>query len=416
MRNIPLAILFVFLFHLGPATAVMAQNTMSPYSLFGPGEIQSKGFGRNMGMGRAGIALKTDILMNNLNPASYTGIDSLHFIFEMGINGKFSDFQSKGEKISGFNANLQYLAIGFRITDWWMNSFGLTPFSSVGYNIYSQKYVEGTNMKYSSSFSGSGGISLVYWANAFRITKNLSLGVNTSFLFGPLTQDEYIYHPDLNASYYISRSDYIRTLYFDYGLQYTFKAGNLDFGAGLIYANRQSLFSSYSTSVQNSSLVTIDMEEGSTGRREMPETAGIGLMMSKPGKYLFALDCQYQKWGGLVYPNMPGKFVDAYNFAAGAELKPWEPSVSNKFFMDWLYRFGANYYSSYLKMGGEVIDRTGISFGFGIPLTNRISALNISFEAGKYGTTRRSLIRERYLLVHANMCINEYWFTKRKYY
>jgi RAB protein geranylgeranyltransferase component A len=36
-----------------------SQNTVSPYSIFGAGELQHKGFGRSQAMGGAGIALRS---------------------------------------------------------------------------------------------------------------------------------------------------------------------------------------------------------------------------------------------------------------------------------------------------------------------------------------------------------------------
>ncbi len=416
MKYTRIAFRFLFLVLISLAETLNAQNTVSPYSIFGPGEIQPKGFGRSIGMGRAGIALKSDIQLNNLNPASYTGIDSLHFIFEVGIDGKFSQFESKGKKSSGFNANMQYIACGFPVTRWWANSFGISPYSSIGYNITTQNYIEGSDLKYISQFKGSGGITLGYWANAFRITKNLSVGVNSSFIFGPLTQEEYIYQSDLNASYIITKNDYLHSFYFDYGLQYMFRIKKLDFGAGITYANRQSLVSGYNMTVQDGNLTSIDSEEGKKGKRDIPETAGVGLMISKPERFTLAFDYQLQKWSGLKYPVMPGTFNNAQSFSAGIEMRPWKMSVSNHFFQNWIYRAGGNYYSSYLKIGSEVINRFGFNLGFGIPLPSRISMVNFAFEAGSQGTINHNLIRERYLLMHVNFSLDEFWFLKNKYY
>ena len=60
--------------------SVSAQNTVSPYSMFGPGEIQPRGFGRSQAMGGAGITLKSDSHLNNVNPASYAWMDTFRII------------------------------------------------------------------------------------------------------------------------------------------------------------------------------------------------------------------------------------------------------------------------------------------------------------------------------------------------
>jgi hypothetical protein len=392
-----------------------AQNTMSPYSVFGPGELQPKGFGRAVGMGHAGMALPSDNRLNNLNPASYLGIDSLHFILEIGMNAKYSGFRSGGNSLSGLNANLAYLAMGFRITDWWANSLGIAPFSHVGYDITGQKFVEGSTLKYTTEFKGSGGISLAYWSNSIRITKNFSVGVNTSYIFGPLVQEEYISQSDLSAAYIFTRNDYFHSFYLDYGAQYHFRIKDLMFFLGATYANRQNLISGYSSTLETSGLSSVDSKEGQKGVRSLPESFGGALAVSN-SKITLALDYQLQKWAGLKYPSMIGVFRNAQNFSAGVDLKPWKARVSNKFFQNWDYRAGFNFYSSYLQIKNNPVNAYGVTLGFGVPLRNQYSQINFAIEAGKQGTTANGLIRERYVMAHLNFTVNELWFIGKTFF
>ncbi|HNX78297.1 MAG TPA: hypothetical protein PKJ24_00375 [Prolixibacteraceae bacterium] len=391
------------------------QNTMSPYSIFGPGELQPKGFGRTAGMGHAGIALASDSRLNNLNPASYTGIDSLHFILEIGVNGKYSGFKSQGNTLSGFNANLAYLAMGFRITNWWANSIGISPFSHVGYDITSLKYVQGSDLRYSVQYKGSGGITLAYWTNSWHLTKNLSVGLNTSYIFGPLTQEEYVSQSELSAAYILTRNDYFKTVYLDYGALYQFKIKKLDVALGAVYAQSQNLISGFSSTLQNSSLSTMDSQEGKQSKRKLPETLGGGLSFGND-RFTAALDYKVQKWAGLSYPTMKGVFRDAHNYSAGIDVRPWRSRVANKFFQNWNYRTGFHYYSTYLKINEQPINGYGLTLGIGIPLRNQFSQINFSVEAGKQGTTNSGMIRERYIMGHLNFTVNELWFIGKTFY
>ena len=219
--------------------AGISQNTTSPYSIFGPGEIQQKGFGKMQGMNGAGLALKSGSFLNNLNPASYTGLDSLHYIYTVGLEGKFSNFSQRNNKNNDVTANFKYFAIGFRVDDWWYTSFGLTPFTNVGYDITTESYIEGKDQTYKSQYVGSGGISQAYFSNAFKLTKNLSVGVNSSYMFGSVIQDQTIEKGSFSSSTYtIKRTDYLQSFYFDYGLQYAFKVKNLDASFGATYAQK----------------------------------------------------------------------------------------------------------------------------------------------------------------------------------
>jgi hypothetical protein len=289
---------------------------------------------------------------------------------------------------------------------------GISPYSTVGYNIITLNDIEGSLSKYASSFEGSGGITLAYLTQSLKLTKNLFLGVNASYLFGPLVQQQTIVQSDLNVNYSITHNYYLRTYYLDYGLQYNFKVNKLKYEIGLIYANKQSLHSSYSVLIQDGNFSTIDASEGKTKSMKIPETGGIGLAVSNPGKFLVAADYQLQKWSELKYPTMAGNFINAHMFSAGLEIRPWKEGVANKYFQNWQYRIGANYNTSYLKIGGQAITGFGVNFGVGLPLKEE-STINFAIEAGKNGTTKHNLIDEKYLMLHMNFSINEKWFLKR---
>ncbi len=418
-------ILFLFLLFSTICFISKGQNTTSPYSIFGPGEIQAKGFGKLKGMGSAGLALKSKYYLNNLNPASYTGIDSLHYIYTAGVEGKFSLFEQQNKTKSDVAANIKYLALGFRVDKWWFTSIGLIPFTNVGFEIITQNYIEGSSERYISQHTGSGGINQVYWANAFKLTKNLSVGINSSYMFGSVIHDEIVSQPVLNSTYLVSRKDYLNSLYFDYGLQYSFKVKNIDYSLGLVYSQKQSL---------NSRNVVTVASEGNSGYNnilandekkldyiEVPNTFGAGVAIQNGFKYTLAIDYHYQNWANVRYPTQADNFVDAHNFVIGAEFRPWAPSVTNKGFKNWVFRAGLNYNSSYLEIGNRLLDEKSISLGVGIPLKNEKarnvgSAINVALEFGTKGTTQNNQVREDFFRLHMNFSINEIWFQKRQYF
>jgi hypothetical protein len=391
------------------------QNTISPYSIFGPGEIQNRGFGTSQAMGGAGISLKSGTSLNNLNPASLIGIDSLHFISEIGAEGKFSGLKASNKSTNGFTGGLKYLALGFRYTSWLAGSFGITPFSNVGYSVVKENTVEGTSSTYYSTYVGSGGISQFYFSNALKVTKRLSVGVNTSFMFGSLTQVENIAETNIVPQLEITRQDYLRSLYFDYGLRYSFKAGKLDYSLGLIYSNKQRLKSIHTLQVADANFSVIQGEQYNSKSLVVPEMFGIGFGIQKNERLTIALDYHFQNWSNVEYPMHHGQFEDSHRISFGIEFSPWEHRVINAFYKNWDYRFGFNYETSYLKFGNSLIDSKGLSFGVGVPLPGHISKMNLGFKTGINGTTANNLIRERYALVQLGFSLNEIWFVRRKF-
>lgn len=405
-------ILAITLFFYG--VALQAQNTISPYSIFGIGEIQNKGFGATQNLGGAGIAYQSGNKLNSLNPASYTGIDSSRIVFEFGIEGKSYQLESSDMIQKGNTANIKYVALGFRYNSWMGGSFGMVPFSSVGYSVSTQNFVQGANSKYTSVFTGSGGISQFYYSHAFKLFKNFSVGVNASYMFGSLVQEESIIEDSYVPPIIVNRQDYLKSLYFDYGMRYSFAVGKTDFSMGLTFSNEQSLKSRHILEVYDEDYSMIRGEEYNDDYLTVPNMFGVGIGIGRKDRYDLLLDYNFQEWEGVVYPNQSEDFVNSHSFSMGSAFKPWEQRVSNAFYKNWEYRIGVNYKTSYLKFGNEVIQGGSVSFGAAIPLPGKISEMNWGFELGTNGTKSNHLIREKYVLFQLGFNLNEIAFLKRQ--
>lgn len=394
-------------------SSVMGQNTVSPYSIFGPGEIQTKGFGTNKGMGGAGIALESGNFLNNLNPASYVGMDSSRIIVEFGLEGKSYDINSNSQSTSGFEGNLAYVAMGFRYTSWMAGSFGVVPFSSIGYSINRTNYVEGLNEQYISNYVGSGGISQFYFSNAVQLWEKLSLGLTASYMFGGLIQEENIESTNIVPALTFERKDFLQSMYFDFGLQYKFNTDKRDYSIGVTYAFQQRLSSQHHVDVYDVSSSLIQTDEYSSDHVVIPQIIGLGFGV-KAKKYNLALDYTFQEWKGLDYPIQSGEFKNTHKFNAGMELNPWEHRAVNAFYKNWTYRVGMKYESSYLTFGNaSIIDRS-VTLGLGIPMYGALSKMDFSVTGGINGTTSNNLIQEKYLMFNVGFSLNEIAFIKRK--
>jgi hypothetical protein len=393
-----------------------AQTTVSPYSIFGPGELQNKGFSRSNAMGGTGIALKSGNSLNNINPASYTAIDSLKLIFEFGVKGKFYDLNSSGKSNTGYTGNFNYMALGFRYTPWLAGSLGVVPFSSVGYSIYKQNYVEGmTEEIYASEYVGSGGISQAYFGNAIKINKHLSLGVNTSYMFGSLTQEENITGTEVVPSFQIVRQDFLKSFYFEYGFQYSLSRDKRDYLLGITYSNKQNLKSNHIIHIYDAGYSLVQTEKYDAEYLKVPARLGVGIGIQNSGRFTLLFDYNFQKWSEVEYPNQIDEFKNSHRFSFGGEFRPWGYRAINKGYKNWVYRFGVNYETSYLSFGSKVINSKSISFGAGIPTPGRISNINWGVETGSNGTLSNQLIKEKFVLLHLGFSLNEIAFLRRKF-
>lgn len=407
--NILLLIFFIF-----PAL-VMAQITSSPYTIYGFGKMENKGISVNQALGGTGIALQSKNSLNNLNPASYSGIDSLSFLFEFGVFGQrtyYSNFEKTQKK---FDAGFNYLAIGFRFNKWWAASLGVTPYSSIGYTINSTSQVVGEQSDYLKVYKGSGGLNQFYFGNAFRLTKNISVGVNASYFFGVIQQGEisYITQSQNTITYDIEKTKNIHHFYFDYGLQYAIQPGNLRYVLGLTYGNKMEWNSSY-----NENLYYKGDTVNITNKTEpflLPEKYGVGLAVEKANKLRIGLDYSLNKWSELNLAIPSVKSEDSRRLSIGGEYTPGTGRGNDAFLKRLYYRIGASYEKSYLVIDNEPMNSATFDIGVGIPLRGSLSMMNISVEYGDFGTSNHGLIKENYWLININASLHDLWFMKRKF-
>ena len=98
------------------ATVLVAQNNMnSPYSRFGLGVLSEQQVGADRAMGGIGIGTRGHNNINLLNPASYSTVDTLSFLFDFGFSLQNGNFSENGKKVNAKNAGPDYVAMQFRV-------------------------------------------------------------------------------------------------------------------------------------------------------------------------------------------------------------------------------------------------------------------------------------------------------------
>ena len=397
----------------------------SPYSRYGIGDLTANANAWNFSMGETSIGLRSPYHINFNNPASYTAFDSTSFVFEGGVIFNYVTLTTNTQSASRTYASLGYLTFGFPVTKWWKTTLGLLPYSNVGYNVSADAMVPDAGHTV-RIYSGSGGINRFLWGNGFKLTKNLSLGINASYLFGSMTRESASTFPD-SALYLNFRQDYNITVsgfYLDYGLQYTAKLKkDLKLTAGAIFATNTRVsgktdyfattyFSSGGTDYPKD---TIQSEAGVRGTIKIPLMFGLGLSVEKPDKWLIGADYRWQNWKNYKAFGSTDSLVNSYQVSAGAELVPDINNYTN-YFKRIRYRLGLRYNSTYLQLRQKHLNEYSVSLGLGLPLRGMRTAINLSAELGTRGTTQSNLINETYFNFVIGFSIYERWFVKRKYY
>ena len=391
MKKISIAIVMMVFTTL---TAMAQSGTNSPYSQYGFGVLADQTSGFNRGMNGLGIGFRESNQVNFINPASYSSIDSLTFIFDVGVSGQLTNFSENGVKRNAKNASFEYAVASFRLFKHVGLSFGIVPFTNVGYNYSTSGYVSNDKTNaYINTYKGDGGLRQVFLGFGVEPIKNVSFGVNGSYMWGDYNRsignsytDGYVNNL---AKYY--RAD-IRTYRVDFGLQLTIpfdKNNSVTLGATYGLGHK----------INDDAECTILSTNTQTGVKDSTT---------------FILEIYRDNNGSATYSLSEDYFKDRHKFTFGGEFCPGQ--YSRKFLNRIHYRFGVSYATPYLIINGQDGPKElSVSAGFGIPIMNSYnnrSILNISAQWVR--TDSKSFITENTFRINIGLTFNERWFMKWK--
>jgi len=397
----------------GAVTTASAQNsTNSPYTRFGYGQLADRSFGAGRSMGGVGYGLRSSRQINPMNPASYSVMDSMTFLFDAGASFQMSWFNDGTNRSSDINGNFEYVALQFPLSRRIAISAGLMPYSHVGYT-FSAISSDGPGSL--TQFSGTGGLNDVFVGASIDIwKKRLAVGANIAYMFGKVDHRRSI--TTTNTMYTMNKTE-AHSLGFDIGLQYTHpltKTERLTFGA--VYSPARELKTTRYDLISNDEYFLSSMIQADTATNEgfgTPDTYGFGVTFTKDYKLIVAADVSYQTWQGTKIPGTDNA-KDRLKVAVGGE---YIPNNSPRLYMNRVrYRAGLHYSNSYFNVNGSGYDELGVSLGAGFPMLDNRSFINASFEYVKIvpAKTNVGLINEQYFRFTLSYTFNEFWFMKRK--
>jgi hypothetical protein len=305
-------------------------------------------------------------------------------------------------------------------------SFGLVPYTDLGYKFSNSGLVDTTKVNY--IYSGEGGISKAYLGYGFKLGKKFSFGFNLAYLFGNLTQSRGFEFANELTTVFNSRTQYsnaVGGLSYDYALQYAtdlndeskFIFGYTGNAGGSLNSKNNIVTTRYKKDVLGNELATADstyFAEGTKNKIKMPLTHTAGFAFEKTNAWVLGADVSYSRWSDYREgSNNPG-LNDSYGLVVGGQITPDANSVSSYFkLVD--YRLGFKYDKTFVQVGNDDINQYAVTFGFGFPLPRNRSSfykINLSTELGNRGTLANNLVRDRYVNIHLGFTLNDKWFQK----
>lgn len=395
--------------------ATAQNNTSSPYTRYGYGDVMDPGYGQNTAMGGLSVGLRSMNFTNPGNPASYTAIDTLNFRIEAGVSCIFSKYSDGKDNARESDGNLEYIALHFPIKKWLATSIGIRPYSFVGYdNLYS--VTEKTDMTNDTLVSryeyyGQGGINQLYLGIGLRPFKAISLGANLLYHFGTIEHNSLVsFNKDYIYSTHQTQRIKVNDLCANFGIQASFKTGkeqHLD--VGFTYQIKSELKSDATKNIITSDTTMLNY----ANLFDTPASYGIGFVYHFNNRLLAGFDYKHTSWSDIrFFGEKP--FEDVNKFVWGLEYLP--DVAGRKYYQRMYYRCGLNVSKSYYKINEQRTNKLAIDAGLGFPLKkgSNPTVINLGFEYGQNGESGNGLVKEQYFKGTINVTINERWFVKRK--
>ena len=408
--------------------SAMAQSgSNSPYTRYGFGQLSDQSFGNSKAMGGIAYGLREGLQINAANPASYSAVDSLTFLFDAGMSLQNANFQENGVKTNAKNSTFDYIAMQFRLNKRMGLTAGFLPFSTIGYNMSKTEELANSEDQYGTttstlkSYSGEGSVQQVFVGLGYKVFNNLSIGANLSYLYGNAIHMSSLTFSNANANKSVRAEEFdVNDYKLDLGLQYTQPLGKKHkVNLGLVYSYGHDIngkgYSYKETYITESNYPLTQTVDTIQNGFSLPHSFGAGFTYVYNNRLTVGLDYTLQKWADVKFFNKEGQFNDRTKISFGAEYRP--NPIGRNYFNRVRYRAGAYYSDPYAKVDGkEGVREYGVSFGFGLPLEmyQGRSILNISGQYVKVSPKVKGMLEEDYLRINIGLTFNDRWFMKWK--
>lgn len=438
MKNLLYLIAASLLLSIFPTSASAQENGVnSPFSRYGVGLLSQQAQGFNQGMAGLAYGMRDGRELNFKNPASYSAIDSLTFLFDMGVSLQNGNFDTGHSAVNAKNVSLDYISMGYRLHRGLGMSIGLMPVSNIGYKLSSigERFDGGItgDITPTVTYNGQGGLREAYVGVGYAPVKPLSVGVNFGYLWGSMSHMTTNSYTDANVqSVNRAYSVAIRTYDLNAGMQWHQKINNdHSFTLGLFYNLGHDIGSKsyfYNQRVGNQAVLAADTIVAHKAW-SLPHSFGGGLTWEFKKSLRVGIDYTQQQWGkarqpmlsqdasgALHYEGTSAGYNNTQRITLGAEY------VQDPTGLTWAsrvrYRAGFSYGDSYVKIDGKEGPRSYLaSIGAALPIINiynNRTFVNVSAQYERIAPQTPGQITENYFRLCLGITFNERWFQKWK--
>jgi hypothetical protein len=441
-------------------------NSLSPYSLFGIGDLYRTGSVATHGLGGVSSTWNDPYILNPENPSTLGSLFNTNF--QTGLRLQSLRI-TEGDQSQTLNAgNIDQFNFAFKKAK--SNTgylFGLSPFSTSGYSITKQEEIDGVGNA-AFKYDGSGGISKIYLGAGHKVDmykyhyfndkngnvydslrvvqRSISFGGKVNYVFGNIKNIRAIDIADV--TFVDTRNTKTTRIYdflFDLGVHYE-QDLRTRYGSdkrlnsrtfiqlGAVYTPKMKMQIELNELVEStvtSSGVVLPVDSSSnvtsTGSFMMPQNLKFGAALhhhNKNGRqFALAVDVNQRNWSELNNSDvqLTGQLKDTREYSLGFQFTPKPIEDAKNMLSRSNYRLGARLTPTYVTVQDEQITEQAISAGLTIPLLSSRSASKIHFgmEIGHRGKNEGNMIREDFTNFYIGFSLSPFyknaWFVQRKY-
>lgn len=418
------------------SVAVAQNQTYSPFSRFGIGELNgaTSGF-QKLSLG-ADVAFTSKQFLNFTNKASLPSLQAPVFDASFAYN---STQLKNAEGSQGLSSGaIGGIILALPLNKGFAASLALTPVSSVGYKSTAALVQDSIEARVINE--GFGGINDAQASIAYNVLEGqdssyLGLSVTAAYTFGSINRDRSIEFTDSHFrntrnSTALSISD----VRFEFGALYSrYLSEKSKLGIGVVYTPASKMNRSYNDLMQHyttngvgteSFKDTVRFISESEGEITLPSSLNIGLSYEFNNRLTLSASMKNAKWSEYaqtingIETNLGN--TDLTELAFGVRFKPSVKSTMNEsVFKQSTISAGARLSNGYVSIDGEDVASKAVSLGLSLPLrrSNSNTFFHLGTEFGSRGET--DLIQENYIKVFFGLSISpksvDKWFYKRKY-
>jgi long-subunit fatty acid transport protein len=397
------SILLVFL--LLPA-AVFAQNGGTIESRYGIGELDLMATSRQRAMGAVSAALSSPTDVSLTNPAGWSLVSELRL--EGGIT--FEHITMERGDASSTSGVLKGFQFVFPLEDSWKLSLGtaVLPVSRSSYKTTAVGEIDGES--YTTTYEGSGGLSLFRAGLALEPLPHLRIGAAYQYYFGTIEQDWELRFD--NGVYYTSRqtratghsgSGFLTGLLYD-GIK------GLTIGISLHPA--ASLRASRNLLEQTS--IGDSIINGASGTQDYPMLMQVGAAYQLSDKFLVAAEYATQDWTeATVFDRKQNQLGLTYKIGAGVEWSPYKNELGYRALAETAFRCGFYMQQPYLSINDAISKEYFITAGAGFPIFGGNRG-DIALEYGWRNSDSDMLGSQNILRASITISVGESWFIRNR--